>query len=80
VPFREAYNLVGKLVKTCVSEGILLKDLSIERWQEFHPLFETDIFAAIEPIQVVNVRNSYGGTGFEQVKQQLAAVKQILQE
>jgi len=80
VPFREAYNLVGKLVKTCVSEGILLKDLSIERWQEFHPLFETDIFAAIEPTQVVNVRNSYGGTGFEQVKQQLAAVKQILQE
>lgn len=78
VPFREAYNLVGKLVKTCTSEGILLKDLSMERWQEFHPMFEEDIMIAIAPTQVVNVRNSYGGTGFEQVKLQIAAAKKII--
>jgi argininosuccinate lyase len=78
VPFREAYNLVGKLVKTCVSEGILLKDLSLERWQSFHPLFDTDIFAAIAPTQVVAVRNSYGGTGFEQVRQQVIAARNSL--
>jgi argininosuccinate lyase len=78
VPFREAYNLVGKLVKTCTSEGILLKDLSLERWQEFHPLFEADIKDAIAPTQVVNVRNSYGGTGFEQVRLQVAAAKAIV--
>ncbi len=78
VPFREAYNLVGKLVKTCTSEGILLKDLSVQRWQEFHPMFEADILAAIAPTQVVNVRNSYGGTGFEQVKQQVAVAKAIV--
>jgi argininosuccinate lyase len=78
VPFREAYNLVGKLVKTCVSEGILLKDLSLERWQSFHPLFDADIFAAIAPTQVVAVRNSYGGTGFEQVRQQVTAARKAL--
>ncbi len=78
VPFREAYNLVGKLVKTCVNEGILLKDLSIARWQEFHPLFAEDIQAAIAPTQVVNVRNSYGGTGFDQVRQQVANAEKLL--
>jgi argininosuccinate lyase len=78
VPFREAYNLVGKLVKTCSSEGILLLDLPLERWQEFHPLFEEDIYAAIAPEQVVAVRNSYGGTGFEQVHHQVQIAKQIL--
>jgi argininosuccinate lyase len=78
VPFREAYNLVGKLVKTCASEGILLLDLPLERWQEFHPLFEEDIYAAIAPEQVVAVRNSYGGTGFEQVHHQVQIAKQIL--
>ena len=77
VPFREAYNLVGKLVKTCLSEGILLKDLSLEQWQEFHPLFDADIFAAIAPAQVVAVRQSYGGTGFKQVVQQLAEAKAL---
>ncbi len=77
VPFREAYNIVGKLVKTCTSEGILLKDLSLERWQSFHPLIGEDIFAAIAPTQVVTVRKSYGGTGFEQVQQQLQIAKQL---
>jgi argininosuccinate lyase len=78
VPFREAYNLVGKLVKTCTSEGILLKDLSLKRWQEFHPLFGEDIYQAIAPGQVVAVRNSYGGTGFDQVRQQVAAAKTMI--
>jgi len=78
VPFREAYQLVGKLVKTCTSEGILLKDLSVERWQTFHPQFEADIVEAIAPVQVVKVRNSYGGTGFEQVRIQVEAAKKLI--
>jgi argininosuccinate lyase len=69
VPFREAYNIVGKVVKRCLAEGKLLKDLSLEQWQELHPQFEADIYSAIAPRQVVAARNSYGGTGFEQVQQ-----------
>ncbi len=68
VPFREAYNLVGKVVKTCLSEQKLLKDLSLPEWQQLHPAFESDIYAAIEPKQVVAARNSYGGTGFDRVR------------
>lgn len=68
VPFREAYNLVGKVVKTCLAAGKLLKDLSLEEWQELHSAFEDDIYQAIAPTQVVAARNSYGGTGFEQVR------------
>ncbi len=69
VPFREAYNLVGKVVKSSLAAGKLLKDLSIEEWKELHPAFEADIYEAISPRQVVAARNSYGGTGFEQVRQ-----------
>ncbi len=68
VPFREAYNLVGKVVKTCLANGKLLKDLSLEEWKELHPAFEEDVYQAIAPTQVVAARNSYGGTGFEQVR------------
>ena len=68
VPFREAYNLVGKVVRTCLSNGKLLKDLSLEEWKELHPAFEKDIYDAIAPTQVVAARNSYGGTGFDQVR------------
>jgi argininosuccinate lyase len=69
VPFREAYNLVGRVVVTCLSAGKLLKDLTLSEWKELHPAFEADIYEAIAPTQVVAARNSYGGTGFNQVRQ-----------
>jgi argininosuccinate lyase len=78
VPFREAYNLVGKVVKTSLAAGKLLKELSLEEWKQLHPAFEEDIYQAIAPRQVVAARNSYGGTGFDQVRQQLLAAQSQL--
>jgi argininosuccinate lyase len=75
VPFREAYNLVGKAVKTSLGAGKLLKDLTLEEWRTLHPAFEADIYEAITPRQVVAARNSYGGTGFDQVRQALTAAE-----
>ena len=79
VPFREAYNLVGKVVKTSLAAGKLLKDLTLEEWQTLHPQFEADIYEAIAPKQVVAARNSYGGTGFAQIRQAIERAKQQLE-
>jgi argininosuccinate lyase len=79
VPFREAYNLVGKVVKTSLAAGKLLKNLTLEEWQQIHPAFESDIYQAIAPRQVVAARNSYGGTGFEQVREAIGRAKSQLQ-
>jgi argininosuccinate lyase len=71
VPFREAYNLIGKVVKTSIAE----------EWQQIHPAFAADIYDAIAPRTVVAARNSYGGTGFAQVnKAVIAARTQIKNE
>ncbi len=78
VPFREAYNLVGKVVKTSIAAGKLLKDLTLEEWQQLHPAFEADIYEAISPKQVVSARNSYGGTGFTQINQAIERAKSLL--
>ncbi|ANV91419.1 argininosuccinate lyase [Picosynechococcus sp. PCC 8807] len=78
VPFREAYNLVGKVVKTSLAADKLLKDLTMDEWQALHPAFEEDIYQAIAPKQVVAARNSYGGTGFEQVKLAIAEAQNLL--
>ncbi len=78
VPFREAYNLVGKVVKTSIAGGKLLRDLSLAEWQQLHPAVTGDIIDAIAPSQVVAARNSYGGTGFEQVRAQIAEAKSLL--
>jgi argininosuccinate lyase len=78
VPFREAYQLVGGLVKTALAEGVLLCDLPLQRWQQLHPAFEADISAAIAPRQVVAARVSEGGTGFAQVQHQLQQMRSRL--
>lgn len=80
VPFREAYNLVGKVVKTSIAAGKLLKDLTLEEWQQLHPAFAEDIYTAISPRQVVAARNSYGGTGFAQVNQAIGAARDQIRE
>ncbi|MFN7228331.1 MAG: argininosuccinate lyase [Synechococcaceae cyanobacterium] len=80
VPFREAYQLVGALVKGCLAEGVLLRDLPLERWQQIHPAFEADIHGAIAPRQVVAARRSEGGTGFEQVRRQLERAQRRLHQ
>ena len=71
IPFREAYQIVGKIVKYCLTKNILFKDLNLEQFQQFHGLFNDDIFENLNPISVVKSRNSLGGTGFDQVKIEL---------
>ena len=75
VPFREAYNLVGNVLKTSFAAGQCRKDLQLEEWQELHPAFAADIYEAISPRQVVAARNSHGGTGFVQVSKALIAAR-----
>ena len=78
VPFREAYQTVGSIVKLCLSRKKLLKDLSLAEFQNFNEKFEEDIFEKITPRNVVDSRNSIGGTGFEQVSLQLSSWKSKL--
>ncbi len=71
VPFREAYQVVGNIVKYCLRKDILFKDLKLQEFQTFHNEFQKDIFENLNPMNVVKSRNSTGGTGFDQVKIEL---------
>ncbi|MEY8751825.1 argininosuccinate lyase [Alkalicoccobacillus gibsonii] len=79
LPFRDAHEVVGKLVLTAINKGVFLLDLSYEDFQAAHPLFEQDIYEVLEPKTVVARRNSAGGTGFEQVKIALKKAASILE-
>ena len=71
VPFREAYQIVGSIVSFCLSKKILLKNLTLDEFKNFHKSFDKDIFESIKPQNVVDSRNSIGGTGFKQVKKEI---------
>ncbi|PPA71635.1 argininosuccinate lyase [Jeotgalibacillus proteolyticus] len=76
VPFREAHEIVGKLVLVCIGQGIYLKDLPLGTLQEASNVIEDDIYTILEPFQAVKRRESAGGTGFSQVKKQLGKAKE----
>ena len=71
IPFREAYQIVGRIVRICINKEILLKDLTLNEWKEIHSAFEQDIFEKLIPANVVAARISEGGTGFNRVKEEL---------
>jgi len=78
IPFREAHEIVGKLVLTCVNKGCFLADLPLEEFVEAHPLFEEDIYEVLDPVTAVKRRNSAGGTGFKQINIAIEKAKEKL--
>ena len=78
MPFREAHEVTGKLVFTCIQKGIYLLDLPLEEMKKESDLLEQDIYDVLAPVAAVRRRNSLGGTGFEQVKIQLEKAKACL--
>jgi argininosuccinate lyase len=79
LPFREAHEVIGKIVLYAIGEQKFLLDLSFEDYQGFSPLFEEDIYDVLAPEHVVAVRNSYGGTSPEQILEQIKLAKGKLQ-
>lgn len=78
MPFREAHEVTGKLVFTCIQRGYYLLDLPLSDMQQESALIEADVYDVLAPTAAVSRRNSLGGTGFTQVAAQLAQAKQLL--
>ena len=80
LPFRQAHEVAGKLVHHCIERGVYLKDLPLDAFKKFSPLFEADIHDAIKPETCVAARISQGGTSPAQVDVQLALAKSWLEK
>lgn len=77
--FRDAHEVIGKLVLYCVTNHKNLEDLSLEEYQHIDPIFDTDIYTAISLVTCVNERNVYGGPSVSAVTKHLEEAKSFLQ-
>jgi argininosuccinate lyase len=75
VPFREAHEVVGRIVKWCEQGGRVLESLSNAELEPFHPLFAQAPPDITSVEASVRARRSAGGTAPEAVRQQLAAAE-----
>ncbi|RTE07953.1 argininosuccinate lyase [Paenibacillus whitsoniae] len=80
LPFRQAHEVIGKTVLYCIQNNKYLLDMSIEEFKTFSNLFESDIYAVLQPEQVVNARNVYGGTATNQVSEAIGRAESVLAE
>lgn len=78
LPFRQAHEIVGKLVLECSKTGYYLQDVPLERYQEISSIIGPDIYTALESQTAVSRRNSLGGTGFESIRWQIQQAKEQL--
>jgi argininosuccinate lyase len=79
LPFRQAHEVIGKTVLYCIQNKKYLLDMTIDEFKTFSTLFESDIYEVLQPEQVVNARNVYGGTASNQVAEAIARAEQVLE-
>lgn len=78
MPFRDAYKLTGGLVARCIREGRTLEQLSLEELQEESPLFDEGFYAAVDLLNAVKRRNTWGGPSPEQTQEQIAQAREFV--
>lgn len=75
LPFRQCHEIVGKLVRYCIQNQILLEKISLEELRKFSTLFDESVLPLIQPLAVMEARKSRGGTSSEAVRFQIARAR-----
>ena len=78
VPFRKAHEIVGELVLKGLKSGRDLADIPLAEFKQINPEIDEDVYEVLKPAVAVQRRNSFGGTGFDQVEKQIEAAEKIL--
>lgn len=71
IPFREAHEIVGRIVAYCVRSGRNLESLSLEQFRSFSPKFDQDIYQWLSLESAIARRRVIGGTAKQNVLTQL---------
>ena len=79
LPFRDAYRAVGELVALCIETGHVLDDLPLNQYQAVCPLFEADVYQAIDLKTCVGERKSLGGPAPDEVRRQIQKIRAFLE-
>jgi argininosuccinate lyase len=67
VPFREAHDAAGYLVRLASKRGVELAALTLEDLRTGHVKFDTDVTGWLDPARAVERRNVIGGPARAQV-------------
>jgi argininosuccinate lyase len=75
VAFREAHEIVGRIVLHAIEPGIELNALSLAELKSFSPLIAEDVFEALSLEKTLETKAQPGGTARKRVMAELEAAK-----
>ena len=78
--FRNAHEIVGKIVLYCIDENKAIDDLSLDEFKLFSPFFEEDVYKAIDLITCVEERSVMGGPSSSSVQSQISLLENFISE
>jgi argininosuccinate lyase len=78
MPFRDAHEVVGKVVRRAIELGTELEQLSLSELQSFSTLFTGDVHIALSLEQTLKSKSQTGGTSPEMVAATIAAARKSL--
>ena len=78
MPFRDAYTTVGNLVYRCTEQGKTLEDMTLEEFKTISPLFEEDVFAALNMENCAGQRKSFGGPAVSETTRQIRYIETFI--
>lgn len=80
VPFREAHEIVGRVVLRCLKEGIALEAMTLTQLREHHAAVDEATLAKLKHRAVMNARTSRGGTSPAAVRAQIERAEATLKD
>jgi argininosuccinate lyase len=79
MPFREAHEVVGALVRRLLVENRSFEALTLDEWRTHSPLFDADVQAAVTPSASVARKRTSQSTHPEAVAQSLAELRKWIE-
>jgi argininosuccinate lyase len=80
VPFREAHEIVGKIVGVCSKSGKELSDVSIKDFKQYSPLIDKGVYKILGVKNYIKQFKSHGSTSPKSVQKQISAWERKLKK
>ena len=78
LPFREAHEVAGECVRVCESRGVDLPDLTDADLVAISPALTPDVRTVLSVMGSIESRSAFGGTAPVRVREQLAALREVV--
>jgi argininosuccinate lyase len=75
IPFREAHEIIGALVRETIAAGKSPEDLVLDDFRRHSPKFDTDVLEMLDPENSLKVRSVIGGPSPGMVRERIKRLR-----